>query len=101
MKKFEERNNDDKEEFLRFGKSVSNEIKMLGCWIGRTEDIKQRKKRATGISRRSLYRKRPWNIKEVKTLQSWIDMCYRHLKSNKSHHQQCKLNVNMQDIRNI
>ena len=46
MGKFEERNNDDKEEILEFGTEESNKIRMLGVWLGEEEDIKQRLKRA-------------------------------------------------------
>ena len=43
MAKFEERNNDHKEEVLDFGEESSNNIRMLGCYMGIEEDNKQRK----------------------------------------------------------
>ena len=46
MAKFEERNNDDKEEILEFGTEDSNNIRMLGVWLGEGEDFKQRLKKA-------------------------------------------------------
>ena len=46
MAKFEEKNNDDKEEILEFGTAESDNIRMLGVWMGEGEDVKQRLKRA-------------------------------------------------------
>ncbi len=46
MNMFEERNNEDIEEILNFGKEDSKKIRMLGCYMGEKEDTKQRKKRA-------------------------------------------------------
>ena len=45
MNRFEERNNDDKEEELIFGTEESNKIRVLGSYLGPAEDIKQRLKR--------------------------------------------------------
>ena len=42
MSWWEEKNNDDKEEKLEFGQEGSGEIRMLGCWMGWQEDVKQR-----------------------------------------------------------
>ena len=46
MDLFEERNNDDKEEFVSLGSAEANKVRMLGCWLGDTEDVKNRKLRA-------------------------------------------------------
>ena len=46
MAAFEEKNNDDKEEELIFGTEEGEKIRMLGSYIGRKEDEKQRVKRA-------------------------------------------------------
>ena len=45
MSWFEERNNDNKEEYLNFGTDGSGKIRMLGSWMGWTEDVKERLKR--------------------------------------------------------
>ena len=47
---------------------------------------------------------RPWYIKEIKALQSWIDKRYRHIWSNKTGPPLIQMEnqgKNMQDIRNI
>ena len=46
MNKWEERNNDDKEENLVFGTTEGNDIRVLGSWMGEKEDAKNRVKRA-------------------------------------------------------
>ena len=46
MSRFEERNNDDKEEELPFEREGSSGIRMIGCWLGWNEDLKQRLARA-------------------------------------------------------
>ena len=46
---FEERNNDDKEETLVFGSEDRSKIRMLGCWVGPEEDIKNRKRRTGAL----------------------------------------------------
>ena len=46
MSQFEEKNNEDKEEVAVFGTSETEEIRMLGSWLGPKEDLKNRKKRA-------------------------------------------------------
>ena len=45
MDRFEEKNNDDKEEVLEFGKRESGKIRMLGSWMGWKEDVDERLKR--------------------------------------------------------
>ena len=49
MESFEERNNDEKEERLDFGSEEGKKIRMLGCWIGAEEDVRNRKKRAGSL----------------------------------------------------
>ena len=44
LNEFEERNNDDKEEWLQFSSNEAEEIRMLGCWVGAKADVKNRKK---------------------------------------------------------
>ena len=46
MDRFEERNNEDKEETLDFGTEESKKIRMLGSWMGEENDTNQRIKRA-------------------------------------------------------
>ena len=46
MAEFEERNNDDKEERAVFGTDEADLIRMLGCWLGSKEDVKNRIQRA-------------------------------------------------------
>ena len=111
MAEFEERNNDDKEERALFGSPEAEEIRMLGCWLGNKEDLKNRIKRAGMLwtkcrerLRKSKLPKRkqalivetcvesgllfdcatrPWYGTEIKKLQSWIDKRYRYIWSNK------------------
>ena len=49
MARFEERTHPDKEEKLVFRQANSEKIRMLGCWMGPEEDIKQRIRRAGGL----------------------------------------------------
>ena len=48
MERYEEKNNEDKEEILEFGSEEGKKIRMLGSWMGAEEDIKikNRKQRA-------------------------------------------------------
>ena len=46
MGEFEERNNEDKEEKLLFGEEESEDIRMLGCWMGWKKDVENRLARA-------------------------------------------------------
>jgi hypothetical protein len=46
MKEYEEKNNESKEEQMIFGNIKEEETRMLGCWLGNEEDVKQRKARA-------------------------------------------------------
>ena len=112
MSKFEEKNNDAKEEELVFGTENGEKIRMLGSYIGNNEDIKQRVKRAntswTKIKRRlknsKLSKKmqarivescvestllfdcqvRAWQIGEIKKLQKTMDRIYRYIWSKKN-----------------
>ena len=112
MERFEEKNNDDKEEEIIFGTEESDKIRMLGSWLGPKEDIKQRKKRAgaswakvkgqlkgSRLSKRSqalvvqacvestlLFdcQVRTWQVGEIKKLQSCVDKMYRYIWSRKN-----------------
>ena len=112
MEKFEEKNNEDKEEKVEFGTDESNKIRMLGSWLGPEEDIKQRKKRAgaawakiksqlkgSRLSKKCQARVtqacaesallfdcqvRTWQAGEIKKLQSFVDRMYRYIWSNKT-----------------
>ncbi|XP_063722275.1 uncharacterized protein LOC134848689 [Symsagittifera roscoffensis] len=112
MKNFEEKNNEEKEEKLKFGKDGAGGIRMLGVWIGAKQDIKNRKRRAGGlwakVKRRLTKSRLPkriqarvvqccvesgllfdanvrtWKNSELQSLQSFIDRCYRHVWSSKS-----------------
>ena len=105
MGRFEERNNDSKEEELAFGKEESGQVRMLGSWMGWKEDVDQRlkrgsktwwmtKKRLKGakISKRLQGRiveacvestllfdchVRTWRISEINRLQRQVDRAYR------------------------
>ena len=107
MARFEERNNDDKEEVLDFGTDESNNIRMLGVWLGEEEDVKQRLKRAGAawvkvrnqLRGSKLPKKtkaqiieccvestllfdcavRTWRKSEIKRLQSCMDKKYRQI----------------------
>ena len=110
MRRFEEENNEDKEEILRFGEEESGAIRMLGVWMSPEIDNKNRTKRAGGLwgkiktqlknSRLPLRTRariveacvesailfdcatRTWYQKDIKYLQSWVDRCYRHIWAN-------------------
>ena len=110
MSRFEEANNESKEESLKFGEDDSGAIRMLGVWMSPEEDNKNRVKRAGGLwskiktqlkgSRLPIKTRariveacvesailfdcatRTWYQKDIKRLQSWIDRCYRHVWSN-------------------
>ena len=106
-----ERNNDDKEEF-DFGDESSDKIRMLGCYMGFEEDVKQRTKRAgsawvkvknrlkgSKVSKKIQAQvvqacvestllfdsqARPWRIGEMKKLQQTVDKMYRYIWSRKT-----------------
>ena len=105
MGRWEERNNDDKEERLTFGTDEGGEIRVLGSWLGAEADRKNRIKRAgrlwgqvkgwlrgSRMSKRGQARvvevcvessllydcqARVWYRRNLKALQSWMDKCYR------------------------
>ena len=108
---FEERNNDGKEESLMFGTEGSGKIRMLGSWMGWSEDVKERLKRGgrawwktkqrlkgTRISKKLQAKvveasvessmlfdcqARTWRVKEIRRLQSMVDKAYRYIWSDK------------------
>ena len=110
MGRFEERNNEEKEEEHRFGREECGGTRMLGSWLGPREDLRNRIKRANGLwyrvraqlkntrlSKRMQARiveacvesgllfdcaVRTWWVADTKRLQSWIDRCYRYIWSN-------------------
>ena len=112
MGKWEERNNEDKEERLEFGTAEGREIRVLGNWVGSEQDIRNRIRRAGGVlgrvkdglkgSRLSkkwqariveatvvsslLYdcQARVWWARDIKRLQSWVDRCYRYIWGNRN-----------------
>ena len=111
MGRWEEKNNEDKEEKVEFGTEEGGKIRILGSWIGGGEDVNNRIKRAGGLwwkvraklkgsrlSRRWQARiveacvesallfdsgVRAWNKSELKRLQSFIDKCYRYVWSSR------------------
>ena len=112
MGRWEERNNEDKEERLVFGTEEGEGKRVLGSWIGSDADIKNRIKRAnglwwkvkswlkhSGLSKRwqarvveacvessLLYdcQSRVWGKGDVRKLQQWLDKCYRYVWSNRN-----------------
>ena len=112
MEAFEEKNNDDKEEELVFGTEEGEKIRMLGSYIGRKEDVKQRIKRAgtawfkikkqlkgSRMSKRMQARVvqacvestllfdvqvRTWRLGDVKIMQRTMDKMYRYIWSRKN-----------------
>ena len=112
MSRFEERNNEDKEEVLEFGTEEGAEVRMLGCWMGWEKDVQNRIARA----RKAWYKVKPrligsklskrmqarvveacvestllfdchvrvWYVKELKKLQKFMDQIYRYIWSRKT-----------------
>ena len=104
---FEEKCHDGKEERVNFGREGAGNIRMLGVWLGRSFDTRERIKRAgkcwflvkkrlrkNKLSRRTRARVveacvessllfdcqvRPWRVSEIKRLQSFIDKAYRSI----------------------
>ena len=70
MGRFEERNNDGKEEELFFGGGDSGQVRMLGSWMGWKEDVDQRLKRGSKTWWKT--KKRLNGAKISKTLQARI-----------------------------
>ena len=112
MERYEEKNNEDKEEILEFGSEEGKKIRMLVSWMGAKEDIKNRKQRAgklwfkvkkqlkiTTLSKRRQARifeacverallfdaaTHTWYMKDLKKLQQWADKCYRYIWNRKT-----------------
>ena len=112
MGRWEERNNEDKEERLEFGTEEGREIRVLGSWVGSQQDIRYRIRRAGGVwgkvkaglkgSRLSkkwqariveatvvsslLYdcQARVWWGGDIRKLQKWVDRCYRYIWGNRN-----------------
>ena len=110
MGRWEEKNNEDKEEEVDFGTEEGGEIRILGSWVGAEADVRNRIKRAGSMwwrvkgrlkgSRLSGRCKariveecvesallfdcgvRVWYKKEFKRLQSFMDKCYRYVWSS-------------------
>ena len=108
MDRFEERNNEAKEETLDFGSVKAGGVRVLGCW---REDTSNRLSRAgkawfavenhlmgSRLSKRKQARVVEacvetallfdcqvwvWQIKELRHLQSFMDRCYRYVWGNK------------------
>ena len=131
MREYEEKNNEGKEEQMIFGNIAEEDTRMLGCWMGNKEDLKQRRARAgrtwfkvkKQLTRSRLTKPtqarivqacvenallfdchtRMWFKKDMKSLQSWVDRCYRHVWANRTGpplRQMQAQGKNMQDVRN-
>ena len=112
MGRWEERNNDEKEEVLEFGTEEGGKVRVLGSWLGAEEDVRNRMKRAGSLwwkvrswlkgskmSKRSQARvveacvessllydcqARMWYKRDVDRLQKWMDKCYRYVWSDRN-----------------
>ena len=112
MGRWEERNNEDKEDVLEFGREEGDEVRILGSWMGEKEDVRNRIKRAgmvwgnvkgwlkgSRLSKRwqerivqacvessLLYdcQARVWYKRDVNKLQRWMDICYRYVWSDRN-----------------
>ena len=112
MTRFEEKNNDDKEEELEFGSGESGKVRMLGSWMEWQADVNERIKRGNAawwkakqrlkgakISKKQQARiveasvestllfdcqARTWKTKEIKRLQGLADRAYRYIWSRKN-----------------
>ena len=130
MSKWEERDNAEKEEVLEFGTEEGANVRVLGSWLGTKEDVSNRKRRAgmlwgrvkewlkgTKLSKRwqarivaacvessLLYdsQVRVWYKRDMKSLQQFMDKCYRYVWSDRNGEplrQMERMGVNMQDVR--
>ena len=70
MRSFEEQCHDSEEEHLALGTQEGGEIRMLGTWVDRRQDLEQRKKR--GRYALITIRKRSMNSSLTKTTQAMI-----------------------------
>ena len=121
MRQFEELTNVDKEENLIFGSEESEDIRMLGTWLGRKNDMKHRIQRAgkAWATIRKRFRKcrlskvtqakvfevciestllfnaavRPFHQREINAMQTFVE------KNGEPLRQMQKQGVNMADIR--
>ena len=112
MRQFEELTNVDKEENLIFGSEESEDIRMLGTWLGRKTDMKHRMQRAgkAWATIRKRFRKcrlskvtqakvfevciestllfnaavRPFHQRELNAMQTFVDKKYRYIWSEKN-----------------
>ena len=112
MGRWEERNDEDKEEVLEFGTEEGDEVRILGSRMGEKEDVRNRIRRAGmlwgnvrgwlkgyRLSKRwqgrivqacvessLLYdcQARVWYKRDVNKLQRWMDKCYRYVWSDRN-----------------
>ena len=112
MGRWEERDNEDKEETLEFGTIEGGDVRVLGSWLGANEDVSNRKRRAgalwgrvkdwlkgSNLSKRwqariveacvessLLYdcQARVWYKKDTRKLQQFMDKCYRYVWSDRN-----------------
>ena len=112
MGRWEERNNEDKEEVLEFGTEEGDEVRILGRWMGEKEDVRNRIRIAwmlwgnvkgwlkgsrlskrwqerivqACVERSLLYdcQARVWYKRDVNKLQRWMDKCYRYVWSDRN-----------------
>ena len=112
MNKWEERNNENKEEELEFGTEEGGKVRVLGSWVDSKMDVKNRIKRAgkawwtvkNGLKGSQLSKRwqarivqacvesslmydcqaRVWYKRDMKKLQSWMDKCYRYVWSDRN-----------------
>ena len=76
MKQCEELTNVDKEENLIFGSEQSEDIRMLGTWLGRKIDMKHRMQsaeKAWAIIRKRFSKCRPNNVTQAKVFEACIE----------------------------
>ena len=111
MRSFEEKCHDGKEEHLALGTAAGGETRMLGTWVGRRQDLNQRKKRGRHalmtikkrLKNSKLAKKtqamiiqavvestmtfncetRAWRKKEIREIQKIVDQGYRFVWMNK------------------
>ena len=112
MGRWEERNNENKEEVLEFGTEEGDEVRILGGRMGEKEDVRNRIRRAgmlwgnvrgwlkgSRLSKRLQGRivqacvessllydchARVWYKRDGNKLQRWMDKCYRYVWSDRN-----------------
>ena len=80
MGRWEERNNEDKEEVLEFGTEEGDEVRILGSWMGEKEDVRNRIRRAGmlwGNARGSLKGSRLSKRWQGRIVHVWKVVCCR------------------------